>query len=619
MPPAFRANAAGNPVWPAAVLGLTMLLVPALGVPGELLLQDTLKSALVAFGALAAALLFFWQQRRRSAPLLWHGLVALPLLLLLYALASMAWSHTYLAAVEAVRWFVLSLLLWLGLNCLDRRDHWVLLAWGIHAGALMASVWAALQFWLDFSLFPQAAAPASTFVNRNFFAEYAVCALPFSVCLLASRRESRWLGLLALSLAFNVVALLMTGTRSALMALLVLVPVVALILIRYRQQLAFVHWSRLSQFLIPMVLAMGVLALGSVPPKQAPADVGSSALRHSVTRAASLAEGAEFTEGSFSTRLLMWKATARMLQANPLAGVGAGAWEVQIPLYQRVGESMETDYYAHMEVLQLLSEYGLLVGGLALAVLLAYLLLSAGKTWRLQGSQREEAPLRATALASLIALLVVSSAGFPMRLASTGALFALCLGLLAASDARLGFQESFFATPLRWRPGWSRLMLACLLCFTVLAAYITQQAAQAERNIVSAVKLAVRAAQSKPSDPRLSASQETQMLRAIRDGIAINPHYRKLTSTVADILAIRGDWANAVWILESVAASRPNIANVWANIALAYIQLGQGGRAEEALQHLRRLQPEAPRTRGLEALLLARAAHPTPATQMQAD
>lgn len=586
-----------------------MLLVPALGVPSELMLQDTLKSALVAFGVLAAALLFFWQQRQRSAPLLWHGLVALPLLLMLYALASMAWSHTYLAAVEAVRWFVLGLLLWLGLNALRRRDHWTLLAWGIHAGALMASVWAALQFWLDFSLFPQAAAPASTFANRNFFAEYAVCALPISVYLLASRRESRWLGLLALSVAFDLVALVMTGTRSALIALLVLVPVFALILIRYRQQFGFVRWSRLNQFLIPLVLAIGVVALGSLPPKQARADADGSALQHSLMRAASMTEGTEFTEGSFSTRLLMWKATARMLHANPLTGVGAGAWEVQIPLYQRVGESMETDYYAHNEVLQLLSEYGLPLGGLSLAVLLAYLLLSAAKTWSLQGSQREEAPLRATALASLIALLTVSSAGFPLRLASTGALFALCLGWLAASDARLGFQEPFFAAPLRWRPGWSRVMLACLLCLTFLAAYVTQQAAQAERNIVSAVKLAVRAAQSKPSDPMLSASQKEQMLQDIRNGIAINPHYRKLTSTVADILAIRGDWANAVWILESVAASRPNIANVWANIALANLQLGQGDRAQEALQQLRRLQPDAPRTRSLEALVLARTGH----------
>jgi hypothetical protein len=32
-------------------------------------------------------------------------------------------------------------------------------------------------------------------------------------------------------------------------------------------------------------------------------------------------------------RLVMWKATARIIKARPFSGVGAGAWEVDIPLY----------------------------------------------------------------------------------------------------------------------------------------------------------------------------------------------------------------------------------------------------------------------------------------------
>ena len=45
----------------------------------------------------------------------------LPLALMAYALGSMAWSHTYLGGVEAIRWFIFSLLLWLGVNTLSRE------------------------------------------------------------------------------------------------------------------------------------------------------------------------------------------------------------------------------------------------------------------------------------------------------------------------------------------------------------------------------------------------------------------------------------------------------------------------------------------------------------------
>ncbi len=607
--------------WPVAVLALMMFVVPAVGVPSELMLQDTLKSALVAFGVLIAALVFFWQQRNRTAPLLWHGLVWLPLALMAYALGSMAWSHTYLAGVEAIRWFLLSLLLWLGLNTIT-RENLPLLFWGIHGGAVVASLWAALQFWFDFGFFPQGPNPASTFINRNFFAEYAVSALPFSVYLLANLRASRWLAPLALSLALNVVALMMTGTRSALIALLVLIPVLALILIRYRQQFAFVRWSRAHQALVGLVLVAGVLGLGSMPSGNVnitQENTGSTALERSFLRAASMTEGKEYTERSFSIRATMWKATARMMIAHAWTGVGAGAWEVQIPLYQRVGEGMETDYYAHNEYLQLLSEYGVVVGGLFIAVLLAYLLIAAGKTWHLQGVDRAEAPLRALMLASLLALLIVSNAGFPWRLASTGALLAMGLAILAGSDARLGVREAFFARSLCWRTYFSKVMLVGLVCCTVLATYITQQAAEAENKIVSAIKLTFYAAKSKTSDPALSAAQTKELLQRIRQGIAVNPHYRKLTPMVADNLAASGDWVNAVWIWESMAVSRPNITIIWIDIARAYTQMSQYDLATVALQHAQAIDPDAPGLRTLEIVLLSRTGHEAQATNLLTD
>ena len=72
-----------------------------------------------------------------------------------------------------------------------------------------------------------------------------------------------------------------------------------------------------------------------------------------------MTKASEYTDGSFSIRAAMWKTTGRMILAHPVAGVGAGAWEVQMPRFQDPANVLETDYYAHNEILQLLAEYGL--------------------------------------------------------------------------------------------------------------------------------------------------------------------------------------------------------------------------------------------------------------------
>ncbi|MET0311383.1 MAG: hypothetical protein ABW051_04985, partial [Burkholderiaceae bacterium] len=110
----------GKGDWTILLLALMMFFAPTLGVPHEEMLQDTLKSIVVALIALSAALVLFWRQRNRREALRWHFILWLPLLLMAYALGSMVWSHTYLAGVEAIRWFVFFVLAWLALNTLTR-------------------------------------------------------------------------------------------------------------------------------------------------------------------------------------------------------------------------------------------------------------------------------------------------------------------------------------------------------------------------------------------------------------------------------------------------------------------------------------------------------------------
>ena len=586
-----------------AVLALMMFLAPAVGVPYEELLQDTLKSMVVSFAALAAGLLFFLHQRHRVDGLRWHSVMWLPLGLMVYALGSMVWSHTYLGGVEAIRWFVFSLLLWLGLNTLSRaRAPWLIEA--IHWGAVVASLWAALQFWFNFNYFPQGPNPASTFVNRNFFAEFVVCTLPFSALLLAQARSSPRVAVVAFTLGFNMVALMMTGTRGALSALWLLLLVLPLIAVLLRRQCAFSNWDKTKRWLAcgVLLLTVGGLGLTDTGNPKLLADsgaLGSSAFDRAFKRTASMS----VDDTSLNVRFVMWSATARIIQTHPVTGIGAGAWEAMVPLYQSDGAQLETDYYVHNEVLQLLAEYGLT--GLAfLLALFSYLLFAAWNTWRNRSAEGlTEAPLRSVVLTSLLAFLIVSNIGFPWRLAATGSLFALSLALLAASDARLQNPGPLRAMRLTWRPVYAKSLAALMVVCMALAVYISQQAIAAEQKLVTAVKIALGVSASGEANNPQWDKLKSEMMALLREGVAINPHYRKITPMVADELGRWGDWKDAVWVWESVVSSRPYVVAIMANIARGYAQLGNYPMAFEYLARCEKLQPRSVSVRSLKVVL----------------
>ncbi|MBK6569060.1 O-antigen ligase family protein [Candidatus Aalborgicola defluviihabitans] len=598
-----------------------MALVPAIGATSEDLLQDTLKSMVVAFFVLTACWLHLWQVRRQSLVINLHGVLLFPILLTVYAFSSIFWSHAYLGGVETIRWFLFCLIVLLGMRSITpARLTWV--AWGIHLGAVTASLWTALQFWFDFHFFAQGPNPASTFVNRNFFAEFVVCTLPFSVMLLTRLKDKTSVFAVVVALGFNVTALMMTGTRSALLALWVLSPMLLGIVWFVRKQFASIGWRPIHVVCLAATIIATVLCFGSIETRNArllSESTKTTAISRAFDRTLSLTERGEYAKGSFSMRRDMWAATGRMVKDNPFSGVGAGAWEVQIPRYQLAGSQLEIDYYAHNEPLQLVAEYGA-VGWVALIGLIAYLTWAAHCTYtNTSDAGREEAPLRALTLASLFALLFVSNAGFPWRLATTGALFALNLSILAASDIRLTASAPKVWIRIAWRPTLSLLSLVFVTMGALLAIYIAIQAVTCEKKIMQAIKTGLLISRSgHPQDSRWDPAK-TEMLTLVRGGIAINPHYRKLTPMVADSLAGWGDWKNAIWIWESVLQSRPNIVIVMTNVARGYLQLGNHQKAKEYLERAKRIQPSAIAVNSLEVTFLEQTGRSGEAAQRAQD
>jgi O-antigen ligase len=562
-----------------AILALMMFLLPAMGVSSNLMLQDTLKSGVTAFGVLLAAISFFWQRRNPVDPLLWHPALCLPIAMMLYAIGSMVWSHTYLAGVEAVRWFVFSLLMWLALNTLTPLILPRLL-WGIHWGAFVASIWVALQFWFDWMFFAQAAAPASTFANRNFFAEYAICVLPLSIYLLASTRRARWREVIAFSVALNVMAILMTGTRSALLASGIAIPATIFLLVVYRHDLGFARWTADQRIRVLGILLLVVGGLGSIPTGDSRIGTDLSPFTLTGARSASVATALEGKDESLSVRMEMWKATLRMIKAHPWAGVGAGAWEVHIPLYQRVQTGEEIDAYAHNEYLQILGEYGLPVGGLVVAITLAGLIKAAQQLWVSRRGADAPAAFLAIGCGSL---LLVASVGFPLRLAGCATFFGLALAIILQSTAP---PKKVFLPAAVNRSCLFAVSASGILCIAVFvfAAYVERMYVLAGKELASAL-----------TNPSTRAEQLTSAKTHLTHALAAHPHYAKLQKPVAAELVELGEWPMALATMEALAASRPNAPDQWFSLAVLRARAGDFSGSEYAFGRLEDLQPNGVR------------------------
>jgi O-antigen ligase len=595
----------GRGDWTAIILTLMIFFTPALGVPHEMMLQDTLKSIIVAFMSLGAALILFWRQRNRRDAMRWHFVMWLPLMLCAYALGSMAWAHTYLAGVEAIRWFLFAVIVWLVLNTFT-RERLPMLAWGIHLGALAVALLGAAQFWFDVKFIPQGPNPAATFVNRNFAAEFMSMTLVFSAWLILRERRIMVLGFLAGTLSFHLIYLMMCGTRSALAATGVSLFFIGVLAWKFRRQLVFRSWSSEQRIVVPAVMLATFLSLSFIPSGNSTPELkGQTPFERGVARTAALKE-VQTGEGSFGVRQVMWKASWTMIKARPLSGVGAGTWEADIPLYQAAGSQLETDYYVHNEFIQVVAEYGL-VGWLFLLGLTVYCLRSAWLAFRAKTEpELQEGMIRAMALISLLALMIVCNIGFPWRLATTGVMFAICLGVLAACDARAGVRNVLGAQRLPWSPGASQAAAVATVGCLALAGYISYKAAECEQKIVQSVKMALSiSASGTPNNPRFDKTKR-EMLQLAREGIAINPHYRKITPMLGDELAKWGDWKNAVWVWESVLSSRPYVAAIASNVARGHLALGNLDKSFEFLEKAKRVQPKAVSVRSLEVILLSR-------------
>jgi O-antigen ligase len=259
----------------------------------------------------------------------------------------------------------------------------------------------------------QFATPYGTFVNRHNFAAYMEMALALPLAMVMAggvRRDMRLLFLTAVSLM--AVALVLSGSRGGLVALLAELIVLALMTARTSGRRSFVLKLALAAVLVAAVVG-GAIFVG-----------GESSL----TRIAETASSKDVT----TSRTQIWATTLLVIAGNLPFGTGLGALGVAYTPVDKMS-GLERVEQAHNDYLQVVSDagiVGLIIGG----VFLYLLIRTAVRNIRRQNDLRRSVSIGAAA--GIFAILVHSIFDFVLHTTAVSVLFLVLVALLSAAGRK---------------------------------------------------------------------------------------------------------------------------------------------------------------------------------------
>lgn len=266
------------------------------------------------------------------------------------------------------------------------------------------------------------ATPFGPFVNRNHFAGYMEMLAPLPVALLltgAVRRDSRLFYLFAA--AIMTIAAVASLSRGGMISIAASLVLLAVIHVRGRGR-----WLPALWLIVILAFAVGAGIFWIGPERVAD--------RVSETAAAGEEPG---TRSFYTSRGWMWEDTLNMFAANPVLGVGLGAYETAYPLYSQgheewiLGHAVRVDR-AHNDYLQALSD-----GGIVMGIIILWFLIATGRAV-FRGLRSRDRLLRAFAMGSaagLFGMLIHSLFDFNLQLPSNALLFLLLVVVASRAGA----------------------------------------------------------------------------------------------------------------------------------------------------------------------------------------
>jgi len=359
---------------------------------------------------------------RLTPPLGWAALLCTAA-----TLSLIAGGLSTVSISETLRYWTLTLFLFLVMQRIDSRDAFLRALRVLSISAIVGAAWATVQF-LDGSV-ARASGPIS---DPNDFAYFLAAVLPFVAYLFMSEPRRRWLW--GTGLACLALGILGSSSRGAFLALAVTAA-----------------WAIFTRRVAPGVLASGLAVIALV----AVLALGLS----SAQTAQNLQVRQNGLSSSVNLRQVYWSAALRMSANHLLLGIGPGRFEALSPGYVRNTPKLEHEVAVNNTYLGVLSEDGMI----ALFIFFGFLLATGRQIFLAtaypgaRGDPRAAGDwLRSAFLASFIVALV-GGIFFSAQLSTPLwfiAAFASALALLPA-DERSSVAYATAPSAPRAVPGWA--------------------------------------------------------------------------------------------------------------------------------------------------------------------
>lgn len=314
---------------------------------------------------------------------------------------------------------------------------------------------------------------------------------------------------------------------------------------------------------------------------------------------------------SLGGRTYMWAGTLKILRQYPVFGSGGGSWQWLFQKHRHVFQITHSDY-AHNDILQLASDYGIVGFGLMGLIFYGFY---RHAYWLSRPAQPSE--VRAFAIGAIVAvtvLLIHSWFDFNMHVPANAMLVATILGFTAAIPEREERYGRILLTPVaRYFLAAGLLLLigvgGCFFWRTAVASLYTDlgRTAKSELGYAAALEYFDRAKKLDPKSPhpwlrigdtyrsqarwRLGPEKRAERIGLARQGaesyarsLALNPYQTEAHLGLGRAYDLIGEPDNALKHLVRATELAPANAYVFYTLGSYYREHGQLKQAEAAFR-----------------------------------